>query len=181
MHKLTLIPAALAALIAVSTGCAESETPAPAVTLKPPATSTVFSPLGDDDFLPAEKAFVPDAHVEDHALLFRIQMPPGYYLYKDKIAVRSLSEGFDLQDLQFNEEINHSETVTDEWFGEQEVFFSEVHGIARMTMHTAGTAALEVELSYQGCKQDGICYLPQAKVLSVDLPVQLESAADSTE
>ncbi len=59
------------------------------------------------------------------ALLFRIQLLPGYYLYKDKISVRSLSEAINLGDHEFIEEWSHSEIIVDEWFGEQEVFFED--------------------------------------------------------
>ncbi|MDH3619248.1 MAG: protein-disulfide reductase DsbD family protein [Gammaproteobacteria bacterium] len=181
MTKLSKTLAAAAALLAVSAGCAEPEIPEPEVSPEPLSTPTVFSPLDSDKPLPADRVFVPDVHSEDGALLFRIQMPPGYYLYKDKIQVRSLDDAISLGDHFFNEEWSHSEIVVDEWFGEQEVFFNEAHGGAHLTQQSPVTRTLEVELSYQGCKKDGICYLPQSKVLSVDLPAQLESAADQTE
>jgi thiol:disulfide interchange protein len=147
MTKLRTTLAALAALPALFAGCAEAESPKPSLPLESPTASNVFSPQSSDEPLPADQVFIPDAHVENGALLFRIQLPPGYYLYKDKIGVRSLSEAIDLEDHEFIEEWSHSEIVVDE----------------------------------QGCKENGICYMPQAKVLSVDVPARLESAADKTE
>ena len=124
---------------------------------------------------------MPDAHVEDGALFFRIQMLPGYYLYKDKIGVRSLSDAVALDSHEIIEEWSRGEVVVDEWFGEQEVFYMEAHGQARMLSQSKGARSMEIELAYQGCKEDGICYVPQTKVLSVDLPARLESAPDQTE
>jgi thiol:disulfide interchange protein DsbD len=173
--------AVLTALLALVAGCAEAESPKPSLPLESPNASTVFSPKSNDEPLPADQVFVPDAHVENGALLFRIQLLPGYYLYKDKISVRSLSEAINLGDHEFIEEWSHSEVVVDEWFGEQEVFFDEAHGSAEIRSLIQNIPSMDIELSYQGCKTDGICYLPQAKVLSVDVPARLESAADKTE
>ena len=173
--------AALAAVLALFAGCAEAESPKPSLPLESPTASNVFSPQSSDEPLPADQVFIPDAHVENGALLFRIQLPPGYYLYKDKIGVRSLSEAIDLEDHEFIEEWSHSEIVVDEWFGEQEVFFDEAHGSAQIRSLIQNIPSMDIELSYQGCKENGICYMPQAKVLSVDVPARLESAADNTE
>jgi len=181
MSKLPESLAALAALLALFAGCAEAESPRPSLPLEGPTASTVFSQNSSDAPLPADQVFVPDAHIEDGAVLFRIQLQPGYYLYKDKISVRSLSAAVGLESHEFIEEWGRSEIVVDEWFGEQEVFFDEAHGSAQIRLPIKATPSMDIELSYQGCKEDGICYMPQAKVLSVDIPGQLESAADKTE
>jgi len=181
MKKRATFAVATAALIAISTSCAKPEPPAPEPPLEPPAAATVFSTDSSEQPLPADQVFVPDAHVDDGALFFRIQLLPGYYLYKNKISVRSLSDDVGLGDHAFVEEWGQSETVFDEWFGEQQVFFSEAHGSAPVKRQTSNPRTFDIELSYQGCKKDGVCYVPQTKVLSVVLPAQLESAADPTE
>lgn len=181
MNKLATTLATLAALLTGSTGCAETETPSPAVLPETSNPASVFSPMGSGEPLPVDQVFIPDAHSEDGKLLFRIQMLPGYYLYKDKIEVRSLDDAISLDEPFFIEEWSRSEIVVDEWFGEQAVYFDEAHGGARLQQHSPGTRTLEIELSYQGCKKDGICYLPKAKVLSVDVPAQLESPAETSE
>jgi thiol:disulfide interchange protein len=181
MNKLPATMAAVAVLTATSAGCADPETPAPAVSPENPAVSTIFSPGAADEPLPADQVFMPDAHIEDGALLFRFQLPPGYYLYKDTISVRSLTDAVVLADHEFIEEWGRSEIVVDEWFGEQAVFFNEAHGTAQVRAIVQNVRSMDIELSYQGCKKDSICYLPQAKVLSVEIPAQLESAADKTE
>lgn len=181
MTKLPTTLPVVAVLLTLFAGCAEAESPKPSQPLESPTASTVFSPKSSEEPLPADQVFVPDAHIEDSALVFRIQLLPGYYLYKDKVSVRSLSDAVGLEEHQFIEEWSHSEIVADEWFGEQEVFFDEAHGSAQIRSLTQNIPSLDIELSYQGCKEDGLCYMPQTKVLSVDVPARLESAADKTE
>ena len=173
--------AVTAVLITISASCAEPETPESGISLEQPSAATVFSPKGNDEPLPVDQVFVPDAHVDDGTLFFRIQMLPGYYLYKDKLIIRPLSDTVSLDDYGIVDEWSHSEIIVDEWFGEQTVFFDEVHGAARAHPKSADVRTIEFELSYQGCKKDDICYMPQAKVLSVEIPAQLESGVDQTE
>lgn len=181
MKKLPTSAAAAAAFIAISASCAETEPAAPAVPLEQPAAATMFSLDSSEEPLPADQVFVPDAHIDSGALFFRIQLLPGYYLYKDKISVRSLSDGVTLDEFGFVEEWSKSEAIFDEWFGEQQVFFTEAHGSAPLKQQASHARKFDIELSYQGCKKDGVCYVPQSKVLSVTLPAQLESVADPTE
>ena len=179
-NHLTTI-AATASLVALFSGCAEAEPPETAVSLERPTASTVFSSQSSEQPLPADDVFFPDAYAEDDTLYFRVQMLPGYYLYKDKISVRSLSDGVDLDGEPLDDKWSASETVIDEWFGEQSVFYIEASGAARLHQQEADVRTVEIELTYQGCKEDGLCYLPKSKVLSVEMPAQLESAADPTE
>ena len=178
-HLATL--GATAALVALSSGCVEAEPPETAVSLEHPTTSTVFSLPSSEQPLPADDVFFPDAYAEDEMLYFRIQMLPGYYLYKDKIGVRSLSDGIDVDGEPLEDKWSASVTVVDEWFGEQAVFLIEASGAARLHQEEADVRSVDIELTYQGCKEDGLCYLPTSKVLSVEMPARLESAADRTE
>ena len=183
MSKHLTMLAAVAAMAALSSGCAEAEPPKPkpSVPLERAPTSTVFSSQSSEQPLPADAVFFPDAYAEDDTLYFRIQMLPGYYLYKDKINVRSLSDGIDVDGAPLEDKWSASKTVVDEWFGEQAVFYIEASGAARLHQEETDVRAVEIELTYQGCKEEGLCYLPKSKVLSVELPAQLESAAEQTE
>ena len=53
---------------------------------------------------------------------------------------------------------------TDEFFGEQEVYYDEVFGRLSIARATPEAMDLELELNYQGCADAGLCYLPQTKV-----------------
>ncbi len=120
-----------------------------------------------DDALPADQVFKPDAFaVDGNTIEFGIRLLPDYYLYKSKISVRSLSDKAKAGQL----DLPKGKLKTDEWLGEQEVYFDEVFGKVAIARATPEAMDLDIELSYQGCKVDGICYVPVTKTLTVSLP-----------
>ena len=120
-----------------------------------------------DRALPADEVFFPNAFaVDGNTIEFGIRLLPGYYLYKSKITVRSLNDKAEAGQL----DLPKGKIKTDEWLGEQEVYFNEVFGRVTIARATPEAMDLEIELGYQGCKVDGICYLPITKVLTVSLP-----------
>ena len=120
-----------------------------------------------DEVLPADEVFRPDAFaIDGNTIEIGIRLLPNYYLYKSKIAVRSLSDSAKTGQL----DLPKGKEKTDEWLGEQEVYFDEVFGKVAIARATPEAMELQIELDYQGCKVDGICYLPQTKVLTVSLP-----------
>ncbi len=129
-----------------------------------------FSNVGGnsmDDALPADQVFKPDAFaVDGNTIEFGIRVLPDYYLYKSKISLRSLSDKAKAGQL----DLPQGKLKTDEWLGEQEVYFDEVFGTVAIARASPAAMDLDIELSYQGCKVDGICYLPVTKTLTVSLP-----------
>ena len=126
---------------------------------------SVGSTMGD--FPPPDEVFFPELFVIDgNTVDVGIRVIPGFYLYKDKISVRSMSEGAMAGQL----DLPKGKIKVDEFFGESEVYFDEV--IGRLTIARATPAAmdLELEVNYQGCAEGGLCYLPQSKVLAISLP-----------
>jgi thiol:disulfide interchange protein DsbD len=121
----------------------------------------------DNEPLPADEVFIPDAFaVDGNTIEFGIRLLPGYYLYKSKISIRSLNDNAKAGQL----DLPKGKLKTDEWLGEQEVYFDEVFGKVAIARATPDAMDLEIELNYQGCMVDGICYLPVSKVLTVSLP-----------
>ena len=119
------------------------------------------------EFPPPEEVFFPDLFaIDGNTVDVGIRVIPGFYLYKDKISVRSMSEGAMAGQL----DLPKGKTKVDEFFGESEVYYDEV--IGRLTVARATPAAmdLELEVTYQGCAEGGLCYLPQSTVLAVSLP-----------
>ena len=120
-----------------------------------------------DEALPADQVFIPDAFaVDGNTIGFGIRMLPDYYVYKSKISVRSLNDNARAGQL----DLPKGKLKTDEWLGEQEVYFDEVFGKVPIARATPEAMDLDIELNYQGCKVDGICYLPVSKTLTVSLP-----------
>ncbi len=172
-------PPTSVALSIDSRGCLDSgycympQTWIETVDLKEPATGKKKLTFGSlsgnstDDVLPADQVFVPDAYaVDGNTIGFGIRLLPDYYLYKDKFSVVSLSDKAKAGQL----DLPKGELKSDEWFGEQEVYFDEVFGKVAIARATPESMDLDIELNYQGCKVDGICYLPVSKVLTVSLP-----------
>jgi len=119
------------------------------------------------DFPPPEEVFFPDVYaIDGNTVEVGIRINPGYYVYQDKIKVRSLSDNAMAGQLDLPPGKSHF----DEFFGETIVYYDEV--VSRLTIARATPDAmnLELELSYQGCADAGLCYLPQTVVLNVDLP-----------
>lgn len=126
-----------------------------------------LSGISNNEPLPADEVFIADAYaVDGNTIEFGIRLLPGYYLYKSKISVRSLND--DAKAGQLN--LPTGKIKTDEWLGEQEVYFDEVFGKVAIARATPAAMDLEIELNYQGCMVDGICYLPVSKILTVSLP-----------
>lgn len=120
-----------------------------------------------DDVLPPDQVFFPDAYATDgNTVAFGIRLLPGYYLYKSKISVRMLTDNTTAGQL----DLPKGKIKSDEWLGEQEVYFDEVFGKFAISRASSAAMDVEFELSYQGCKEDGICYLPLTKVFNLSLP-----------
>ena len=119
------------------------------------------------DFPPPEEVFFPDLFpVDGNTVEVGFRIIPGYYLYKDKISVRSLSDNAMAGQL----ELPQGKIKVDEFFGESEVYYDEVIGRLTIARATPDAMDLELEVNYQGCADAGLCYLPQTTVMSVSLP-----------
>lgn len=122
---------------------------------------------GGDEFLDPDVAFrlAVAADGPDRAQLVW-EIAPGYYLYRNRLAVATTSREATLGQLV----LPKGESHTDEYFGEQEVYREEL--AASLPVARAGGRALTlpVTVTYQGCADAGLCYPPITKALSVDLP-----------
>ncbi|MEO1202268.1 MAG: protein-disulfide reductase DsbD domain-containing protein, partial [Pseudomonadota bacterium] len=122
---------------------------------------------GSSDFPPPDEVFFPDVFaIDGNTAEIAFRIIPGFYLYKDKITVKALSDSAQAGGL----DLPKGKLKTDEFFGEQEVYYDEVFGRVAIARGTPEAMTLELEVGYQGCADGGLCYLPQTKVLSVQLP-----------
>jgi thiol:disulfide interchange protein DsbD len=119
--------------------------------------------LGNSEFVPVDEAFKPILiPIDDNTVEVTFQVKPGYYLYKDKISVKAASDDVQLGQL----ELPKGKMKFDEFFGESEVYFEDV--FARLSYRRAGAASsdLELEVSFQGCAEGGLCYPPTTRLVS---------------
>jgi thiol:disulfide interchange protein DsbD len=135
-----------------------------------PAKLTLGSSFGNSlgDFLPVDEAFKPMIiPLDGNTVEVSIQVAPGYYLYKDKISADIQSDRVQLGRL----DLPVGEMKIDEYFGEMEVYHSDVFANLPLVRATPEAMDLDIELDYQGCAEGGICYPPTTRTLNITLPV----------
>lgn len=132
--------------------------------------STTFGTFGgaNADFLPVDEVFEPILTALDgNTVEVAVRVLDGYYLYKDKMSATVISDVAQAGKL----ELPAGELKTDQYFGEMEVYHGDVFGKLPIARGTPEAITLDLEVRYQGCAEDGICYPPVTRVLSVDLPM----------
>ena len=119
------------------------------------------------EFPPVDEVFFPDVFVVDgNTVELGIRIVPGFYLYKEKISVRSLSDAA----IAGKPDLPDGEIKVDEYFGEMEVYHESIIAPVGIARATPEAMDLEIEVSYQGCADGGLCYMPQTRVFTVSLP-----------
>ncbi|MCL4765519.1 MAG: protein-disulfide reductase DsbD [Hyphomicrobiaceae bacterium] len=104
--------------------------------------------------LPADSAFqLTVSRNEDGSLRFDWSITNGYYLYREHISIKA-ADGRELPI-----ETPAGERKDDPTFGPTEVYY----GAATAT--TRATSDGPLELTYQGCQENGICYIPQIRLI----------------
>jgi thiol:disulfide interchange protein DsbD len=87
----------------------------------------------------------------------------GYYLYKQRIKVEPAGDTKVIGALVLPKGEPHS----DEYFGEQEVYRQSVD--ATFSVPPSDAKSVDVNVTYQGCADAGLCYPPQTKLVSISL------------
>ncbi len=120
-----------------------------------------------DAALPPEQAFQYEAiAIQANQLLVRMTAAPGYYLYRDKFAFSTASEGVKVTAVELPRGI----TKHDEHFGDVEVYYDQIE-IPVMLKRQPGTSEqISLQGNFQGCKEQGICYPPMTRTIDVGLP-----------
>lgn len=153
-----------------------------AVTSTPPQTlSSLGSSLGlgsrnEEELLTAEQAFPFDAVALDgNTLVARWNITPGHYLYKNKFSFSlENAEGITLGQPQ----LPQGEEKDDEFFGRIEVYHHPMEVTLPLLRERLAATEITLQVKYQGCADIGICYPPQKKSITLDLPAGV--AADTT-
>ena len=116
--------------------------------------------------LPGPEAFVVTHRaIDPFTAEIRWSIEPGYYIYKDQISVEVLNEDIQAGRLQ----LPQGQEVDDLEYGLTEVYYGEVVARLPLSRGNRNAQTLELELEFQGCKKDSICYPPQKSLLAVQL------------
>src|SRR5690606_7702259 len=97
------------------------------------------------------------------------QIEPGYYLYRDEFEFAA-REGIELG----APVLPRGRALHDENFGDVEVFYDYVEAILPFSRASPDALTVPLEVAYQGCKQDSICYPPIASTVSLSVPAASE-------
>lgn len=127
----------------------------------------------DESFLPHEQAFQFDYEQNNDVLTVRWVVAPEYYLYRDKITVKS-DAGAVIKTL-------NAESHTDEFFGETWIYrqYAEVD----IKLNQVAADASEVTIGYQGCADAGLCYPPMTQTIPLEPfnPPEAPANSEATE
>ena len=156
-----------------------------------------LSQLGDslglqdanEEFLNPDQAFVLSTEMgPDNTLIARWMVADGYYMYREKFRFRLKDTSGDIKLGQAD--ISRGKVKDDEYFGKIEVLYHNAEARIPLTGKPGSTAQLE--LSYQGCADAGLCYPPQFKTVALNLgngdaastpasqPIPTQAAAQTT-
>jgi thioredoxin:protein disulfide reductase len=121
----------------------------------------------NDDFLPPDEAFRFGAGMlrPDAASLTWV-IADGYYLYKHRIEVKSDTPNVQIGSLQLPE----AQPKHDESFGNTEVYYEILEATLPVARPADASGTLNLEVTYQGCAEGGLCYNPITKTVALELP-----------
>ena len=130
-----------------------------------------------DDFLSPEQAFR-FAVLADGPSQVRLtwQITKGYYLYRDRIKVTSDDTGTSLGAPQFPQGV----VKNDEYFGKQVIYHESLVVPVAVTRSSPDPLDLKLHVTYQGCAEAGLCYPPQTRDVSLQLPGTGGTASGTT-
>jgi len=152
-----------------------------AETASPPALSdsalsglaaNPLSGLGQQDdkepALDAKSAFLFEAiGLDAETVLVRFTAQPGYYLYRDKFAFKIADDsGFKVVDVLLPDGV----IKDDPEFGPVPVIFDQVEIPVKLSRPAGPVTIISMVADFQGCRDGDICYPPQSRIVSFELP-----------
>jgi len=122
--------------------------------------------LGSKDLLAVDQAFVLSAKaVSSNLIEVSWDITEGYYLYRNKTSIVSQSTDIELG----VPDMPVGKTKHDDFFGDVVTYRNHLK-ISVPVINKQALSSIEILVKYQGCADIGVCYPPQKKVLTIDLP-----------
>ncbi|UTW09401.1 protein-disulfide reductase DsbD [Pseudomonas benzenivorans] len=129
-----------------------------------PASAPLGTALNNSaDFLPVREAFklsLVDSSAD--SIRLRFVAAEGYYLYKHRFKFTTEPVDVGLGEAR----LPAGEPKTDEYFGEVEVYYGVLD--IELPRDKPGQRPLNLQVTYQGCADKGLCYPPETEVLAID-------------
>lgn len=134
--------------------------------------------LEEEEFLEPDKAFVVSTTNGDkQSLVAHWMIADGYYMYRDKFkfTLKNAPEGISLGKVELPE----GKTKYDEYFGDIKVFYKAITAQIPIIGDLKGKT-VQIELTYQGCADAGLCYPPTFKTVDYDPAGNSKISASTT-
>jgi thioredoxin:protein disulfide reductase len=131
----------------------------------------------EDTFLPPKVAYKYTVEATQGNVLVRINIQPGYYLYRDRLGMESATRGVTVGAPNFPVGEDHE----DQYFGKQVIYRGEI-AVAAMLGFDGPPRPFDLTLKLQGCADAGLCYPPQRWTSRVEVAAEdaaAPSAADT--
>lgn len=126
------------------------------------------------DLPPVDEVFIPTVTAPSRDRIeVHWKIADGYYLYRHRTGVEVSAGGFTARPLQ----LPKGKAYRDEFFGDVETYRGSLTAVLPGEAG-ADTDSVTLKVKYQGCADAGICYPPQVRSLTVDLPGGAASAAN---
>ena len=133
-------------------------------------------PAANDEILDPDSAFQLELRrFAPDRLLLGWQIEPGYYLYKDKFQVQSLTDEIRIEDFS----LPPGRDKADPLFGQVEVYYGQNEALIPFNAAARDIKTAAIEVGYQGCKEDSVCYPPIKKTYTLALAPTGPTAAES--
>lgn len=120
-----------------------------------------------DEILDPEIAFRVIADIDsDNDIVLNWEIEQGYYLYRNKFSVESNNFFVKLRDYDFPK----GKLKEDAAFGKVEVYYGQNSLSIPFEITESNVKEFNIDVAYQGCKEDSVCYPPMKKTLTVLIP-----------
>ncbi len=122
--------------------------------------------------LSPDKAFGLEVSVRDTStLLANFKITPGYYLYRDKVRFTLSGDSAKIAGVKItNVSMPKGDMKSDPTFGDMAVFHQSFQAVITLERNTNTAQDITLAASYQGCKENDLCYAPIDKQFSITLP-----------
>ena len=133
--------------------------------IAPPDLESLVAGGDGNDFPPPDQVFHFSAMAKDQQTLeVRWQVTPGYYLYRQKFALKSDNPDVTLGTPDFPQ----GEIKNDPYLGTSEIYTQDVDALIPVRFAN-GATRYNLIATYQGCAEKGFCYPPITKTVALDL------------
>ena len=145
------------------------------------ATTGMFSGsntsfFGGGTSVPASEAFRFEViALSDTALSARFTLAPNIYLYKDQVQFSTFTQGITLDAPEFPQAVKKD----DPEFGLVDVYYDVVE-ITLPYSRSMELSQVDIEAAFQGCEDGKICYPPESRLVTVDLPAAQSLVEDQS-